>query len=215
MVAPCTACFLTHTKAQNYMNEYSQLGATVQQGLAAAGLQYRGRVAVRHPLDVLVNDVGVDRIKERISRPLAGMKVACYYGCQLVRPYATFDDRYDPMTMDQLLRAAGAETVDWPLKTRCCGGTLTGIGEEGGQNLSYALLREARKRGADAIATACSLCQLNLECYQDRVKHRFGEDVAIPVAYFTQLLGRAMGIPDQQLGLRRMLVSLQPMAASV
>jgi len=215
LVTPCSACYLAHTKAQHYMQTYGTVGTTVQKGLAAAGLHYEGRGNVRHPLDVLVNDIGLDRIKSQASQPLKGLKVACYYGCQVVRPYDTFDDKRDPMTMDKILRAAGAETIDWPLKVRCCGASLTGTVAEAGQSLSQVILLEAMKRGADVIATACSLCQFNLECYQDQINHRFGKPVDIPVAYFTQILGRAMEIPDKQLGLQRLFVPMRPQTVSV
>lgn len=215
-VTPCNACYLVHMKAQNYMQSYTQVGTVVQKALGAAGLHYDGKARVRHPLDVLVNDIGLAKLKEKITHPLKGWKIACYYGCQIVRPYAAFDNQYNPMTMDQVLRAAGAETIDWPLKARCCGGTLTGTVEEAGQRLSQIILREARKRGAHAVATACPLCQFNLECYQGAIAGRFGESVDIPVAYFTQFLGRAMGIADEQLGLQRLMVPLQqPQAAAV
>ncbi|HVP38172.1 MAG TPA: CoB--CoM heterodisulfide reductase iron-sulfur subunit B family protein [Candidatus Saccharimonadales bacterium] len=213
-LAPCNACYLVHSKVQAYMKSYKKMGKVVTDALASTGMQYKGTVKVRHPLDVLVNDVGLEKIQQAATRPLKGLKVACYYGCQLVRPYATFDNPHDPMTMDQVLRACGAETVEWPLKARCCGGTLTGTIEEVGLRLSQILLHEAKRRGAEVVATACPLCQFNLECYQDRMKKRFGEDVSIPVVYFTQLMGRAMGITDSALGLQRNLVSLQPAAAS-
>jgi len=168
---------------------------------------------VRHPLDVFVNDVGLKALGEKARRPLKGMKVACYYGCQIVRPYATFDDQHNPTTMEQILKALGAEVVDWPLKTRCCGGTLTGTIEDVGLRLNYILLREAKRRKADLIATACPLCQFNLECNQDKISDQNKENVAIPVAYFTQLMGLAMGIPDRELGLQRSFVPVRVAAA--
>jgi heterodisulfide reductase subunit B len=173
-----------------------------------AGLRYEGHVHVRHPLDVLVNDIGLDDVKQEATKPLNGLKVACYYGCQVVRPYATFDDQHDPRTMHDLLAAVGAEPVDWPLGTRCCGGSLTGTIEKAGLRLCYILLREAKDRGADVIATCCPLCQFNLECYQHQIGSMFGSEVDIPVTYFSQLLGKAMGIGDRTLGLNRLFVPL-------
>jgi len=209
LVAPCSACYLVLTKVQHRLNEYDQIRRPIVEALRNAGLTYHGDIRVRHPLDVLVNDVGVEKVCEGVTAPLEGLKVACYYGCQVVRPYASFDDQYDPTTMDELLRAVGAEVVDWPLKARCCGGTLTGTVEEVGQRLSYILLKEAKERGADAIATCCPLCQFNLECYQTQIARRFGNGIGMPVAYFTQLLGRAMGIGDRELGLHRSFVPLE------
>jgi heterodisulfide reductase subunit B2 len=208
MVAPCSACYLAHLKVQSYMKRYPEVGRIVEEALKEAGLDYRGHVRVRHPLDVLVNDVGLERIEKAVVKPLDGLKVACYYGCQVVRPFSTFDDQRNPMSMDRLLKAAGAEVIDWSLKERCCGGTLTGTIEEAGLRLSFILLKEARKRGAEMVVTACPLCQFNLECYQGRMASQFREEVDVPVAYFTQLLGAAMGIADKDLGIQRMMMQL-------
>jgi heterodisulfide reductase subunit B len=208
MVAPCSACYLFHAKTQASLKAYPAIGRTVFDALAAENLHYSGRVMVRHPLDVLRNDVGLERIKKEVQRPLEGLKVACYYGCQVVRPLAAFDDPRAPASMDELVAATGATPIDWPLKTRCCGASLTGTVAEAGLRLSQLLLREAKRRGADVVATACPLCQFNLECYQDKMKARWADDVALPVVFFTQLLGRAMGIPDGQIGLKRLFVPL-------
>ncbi|HUU45393.1 MAG TPA: CoB--CoM heterodisulfide reductase iron-sulfur subunit B family protein [Acidobacteriota bacterium] len=208
LVAPCSACFLVLSKAKRYMEEYGEVGRRINEALAAAGLPYQGRIAIRHPLDLFINDVGLPAIAARVRRPLHGLRVACYYGCQLVRPYATFDDQFDPQTMDRLLRALGAETVDWPLKTRCCSGSLTGTIPDVGLHLNHILLKEARRHGANVVATACPLCQFNLECFQDRMSRRYGREIHTPVLYFTQLMGVALGLPDKTLGLQRLFVPL-------
>jgi heterodisulfide reductase subunit B len=208
IVAPCSACFLVLTKSQKYIIEYPEVRAKVGSALAAAGLVYSGRVRVRHPLDVFVNDVGIERIKKAIRAPLKGLRVASYYGCQVVRPFATFDDPYAPTTMDRLMEAAGATVVDWPLRTRCCGGSLTGTIPDAGLRLNQHLLHEAKRKGADAVATCCPLCQFNMECFQDRIGSHYGEELRMPVLYFTQLLGLAMGIPEKELGIQRLFVPL-------
>ena len=215
LVVPCAACYLGLNKAKRYLNEYPELCATVNKALEAAGLRYRNHSRIRHPLDVLVNDIGADKIASRVTRPLNGLRVACYYGCQLVRPYADFDDQHEPATMDHLMKSLGAETVNWPLKTRCCGGSLTGTVQEVGLRLSYILLKEAKKRGCDVIATACPLCQFNLECYQSKISGLYGEEVSVPVAYFTQIIGMALGISQKELGLQRLFVPLAPLRETV
>jgi heterodisulfide reductase subunit B len=156
-------------------------------------------------LDILVNDVGLEAIRQKVRKPLKGLKVATYYGCQIVRPYATFDDQYNPTTMDQLMEALGATVVHYPLKTKCCGGSLTGTLPEAGIRLVYILLHEAKKRGADCIATVCPLCQFNLDGYHAQVKSQYG-DVLVPTVYFTQLMGLAFGLSDKELGLNRAAV---------
>lgn len=208
LVVPCAACYLGLNKTRRYLSEHPDVHRKVNDALGAAGMRYSGNVRVRHPLDVLINDIGLEIITEKLVRPLTGLRVACYYGCQIVRPYAEFDEQHRPTTMDRLLKALGAELVEWPLKTRCCGGSLSGTVQDVGLRLSYILLKEASKRGADVIATACPLCQFNLECYQSNMSRLYESDVQIPVAYFTQLMGMALGIAEKKLGLQRLFVPM-------
>ena len=205
LLAPCSACFLVLNKAQRYTKEYPKIAQTLERGFKAAGLEYHGTVKVRHPLDVLVNDIGLDQIKSRIKTPLTGLKVAPYYGCQIVRPYATFDLMYYPVTMDQLLRAVGAEVVEYPLKTRCCGGSQKGTLPEVGLSLIHILLKEAERRGAQIVSTICPLCQFNLDAFQGEASRKYGE-IRMPVVYFTQLIGLAFGFSAKELGLGRNIV---------
>lgn len=207
MVTPCSACYCLSLKTQNYLQQIPEIKRVVEAGLEAAGLRYDGRLVVRHPLDVLVNDVGLERVSGAVKRPMTGLKVACYYGCQIVRPFATFDNQWNPTSMDRLVEALGATPIDWPLKTRCCGGALSGTIRDAGLRLTELLLGQARKRGADILITTCPLCQFDLECFQDDIKGVFGEDVRIPVAYFTQLVGLSLGIPEKKLGIQRLFVA--------
>jgi heterodisulfide reductase subunit B2 len=206
LMAPCSACYLVLNKTQRYMQEYPQIRARLEKGFKAAGLTCKGTKKVRHPLDILVNDVGIEAIARRVVKPLRGLRVAPYYGCQIVRPYATFDDVHNPETMDKLLRAVGAEVVDYPLKTRCCGGSQKGTLPEVGLSLIHILLKEAARRGANLIATICPLCQFNLDGFQDKIASRYGK-VSMPVVYFTQLMGLALGASASELGLNRCMVS--------
>jgi heterodisulfide reductase subunit B len=210
LLAPCSACYLVLNKTKHYLSESPAIERVVQQALAVGRLSYTGNVPVRHPLDVLVNNVGLEAIKRRVRRPLRGLRVAPYYGCQLVRPYATFDDQENPTSMDRLLEAIGASVVRYPLKTRCCGGSLTGTLPEPGLLCSFILLKEALKRGADVIATVCPLCQFNLDGYQERIAARF-EPARIPTVYFSQLIGLAFGLSARELGLHRGLVPMRPL----
>jgi len=207
IVAPCAACFLVLTKTQRYLTQYEDVRRRVNDAIGTAGLHYVGRARVRHPLDVIVNDVGVEAVSKLVKRRLTNLRVASYYGCQIVRPFSTFDHPQYPTTMDTLVGAVGATPVDWPLKTRCCGGSLTGTIQEAGLRLNRALLREAQKRNVDMIVTACPLCQFNLECYQDRINRHWHETIDIPIAFFTQMLGAAFGLSDTDLGVQRLFVT--------
>jgi heterodisulfide reductase subunit B len=208
VMAPCAACYLVLNKTKHYFQDYPQMKNTVDRALAAVNLRYSGDTPVKHPLDVLINDVGLEAVKQKVTRPLKGLKVAPYYGCQIVRPYSTFDDQYNPTTMDRLLEALGATVVRYPLKTRCCGGSLTGTLPEPGLLCTFILLKEAIKRGADVIATVCPLCQFNLDGYHAAIEAKW-EPVRIPTVYFSQLMGLAFGLPANQLGLNRAAISFK------
>lgn len=214
VVAPCAACYLVLSKAQHTMQEYPEVAAKVNKGLRAAGLAYSGHTVVRHPLDVIVNTVGLDAIRAKVTQPLKGYRVAPYYGCQVVRPYGTFDDPLRPQTMDRLLEALGATVVEYPLKAHCCGGSLMGTMADIGVRMSYLLLKEAKARTANALSTACPLCQYNLEGYQGQMRRTYGEDVTLPIVYFTQLMGLAFGLAPKALGLQRNLVTAEPLPAT-
>lgn len=205
MIVPCAACFMGFLKTQKYMESDPVTRERVNDLLKKAGLSYTGKVVIRHPLDILVNHLGTDTLAKTADNPLKGIKVASYYGCQLIRPYATFDDQWNPHTMDDIALAMGATPVDWPLKARCCSGSMTSTMTEIGLRMNYVILKEAKSRGADVIITACPLCQFNLECFQGKISRKLKEDIRIPVMYFTQLMGLAMGIPAKQLGLKQML----------
>ena len=209
LVAPCSACFLVLLKTMRYLGDYPHVKREVCDSLHDAGLECMGQVAVRHPIDVLVNDIGLPAIRKAVKQQLKGLKVASYYGCQLVRPFATFDHAMYPTTMDTLVEVLGGTPVDWPLKTRCCGGSLTGTITDVGLRLNRILLEEAQKRGADVMITSCPLCQFNLECFQKPINRKLGANVHLPVVFFTQLMGVAFGIDPKTLGLQRLFVPFE------
>ena len=208
LMAPCSACYLALNKTEHYFEDYPEMKAQIDKALGAVGLSYGGGLAVRHPLDILLNDVGLEAIKARVTRPLTGLRVAPYYGCQIVRPYSTFDDQFNPTAMDRLFEALGAECVTYPLKTKCCGGSLTGTVPKAGMRLVYILMKEARKRGADCLATVCPLCQFNLDAYHNQVTSTYGLG-CIPTVYFSQLMGLAFGLSEKELGLHRLVLPFE------
>ncbi len=217
IITPCSACYSLLLKTQHYIEENPVVERVVKAALKEVGYESERlseKVRIRHPLDVLVNDIGIERIKQKVNRPLKGLKVACYYGCLLVRPYATFDSPYNPNSMDRLVQALGAEPVEWALKTRCCGGTLTGTIQGVGLRLSYLLLKEASRKGGDLLLTACPLCQFDLECFQDDMNKQFRNQVHLPVAYFSQLMGKAFYLSDSEVGAQRLFIPIKLEAAA-
>jgi len=210
LVTICNACYTTLTKTNDYMARNPSLKRTMDGALAAAGLSYSGKIHVRHFLDVLVNDVGEQSIRAKVTKPLKGLKVAPYYGCQIGRPFAAFDDPEYPMTMDQLLTWLGAEVVPFPMKAKCCGGMLMTTNEKVGVKLTGSILECAQQNGADVVASACPLCQANLELFQGRINKLSGTHYKIPVVAFTQLVGLAFGMQPEKLALGREVVPVRP-----
>lgn len=208
VVTPCSACYLVLNKTNHYFAEYPELRKKLGQALEAGGLSYSGNIRVRHLLDVFVNDVGVEKIRGLVSRRLEGLNVAPYYGCQIVRPEEGFDDPDVPTLMDGLIEATGATCVKYALKTKCCGASLMGTEEKQALGLCRSLLFEAQRNGAHCIVTVCPLCQMNLDVYQPKVNRLFGTDFDIPVIYFTQLVGLALGKSHKELGLGRLAVKM-------
>ena len=174
------------------------------------GRPYDGGVEVRHVLDVLVNRLGPDGIRAKVLRPLTGWKVACYYGCLLTRPpeVVAFDDPEHPTCMDVLVSAAGAEAVDWPFRTECCGASLSMTHSGVVDRLVHRLLGMAQEAGANLVAVACPLCQVNLDLRQADAAKAHGPLRPMPVLYVTQLLGLALGLPPAALGIDPRTVGL-------
>jgi heterodisulfide reductase subunit B2 len=179
------------------------------------GKPYAGDVEVHHVLDVLVNHLGLDCVRKASKRPLANLRVACYYGCLLTRPpeIVAFDDPEHPTCMDNLVAAAGAEPVEWPMKTECCGASLAVTHRNTVSRLGHRLLTMARRAGAECIVVACPLCQMNLDLRQNDAARAHGEIMPIPVLYITQLLGLALGLSADELGINALTVSAQPLLA--
>jgi heterodisulfide reductase subunit B len=207
LVTPCSSCYVTLAKANRHLQEHPGLMAQVNEALAVAGLGYHGNIRVRHLVDVLFHDVTPEFIATRIKRGLEGLRVAPYYGCQLVRPQYGLDDTENPRSLDRLVECLGAEAIDFPLKARCCGGSLTLSEEDRVLGLIRQLLQSMAENGAQCIATPCPLCQTNLDAYQSRVNARFRTNYKLPVLFITQLIGLALGIEVKALGMDTNIVS--------
>jgi len=213
LVTPCSSCFVTLAKANLHLKENPQLMSQINEALAVANLEYNGNVRVRLLLEVIVNDITPETVASKVKRPLNGLKVAPYYGCQEARPDFGYDDPESPQALDRLVRSLGAEAVPYPLKNHCCGGALV-IPEEGlALELINKLLANAVSNGAQCITTPCPLCQMNLDAYQSKVNSKFNTNYNLPVLFFTQLMGIAFGLNSEDVGLKTNIVPPQKVLA--
>jgi heterodisulfide reductase subunit B len=214
-VAPCNGCYKNAYFTNAYLQQDPELADHINFALEADNLHLNGTLRVRHLIEVFIEDVGLEKIQNSISRRLDGLRVAPYYGCQLVRPRKdgaeTTVDIENPQFFEELLSAMGATAVEYATKTRCCGGSLIITNRKAALDMVYRLLRDAADRNADVIATICPLCNVNLELYQRQVNREYHTEFSIPVMYFTQLLGLALGIAPGRLGIGKELVSAAPM----
>jgi len=213
LVTVCSGCYLALHKTNHLLQGDAALCEEVRAALRAGGLDYHGSVRVRHFLDVVVADLGQESVQAHVVRPLHGLDVACYYGCQLTRPYEQFDHAEFPESMDRLVGWLGAKPVPYPLKAKCCGGMLMTTQSQLARDMVGKLLRTARRAGAACIATACPLCQMNLEGYHHQVAAERGEHWQVPVLYFTQLLGWALGLGKKDLALSDSLTDVVALLA--
>ncbi|MCJ2165261.1 MULTISPECIES: CoB--CoM heterodisulfide reductase iron-sulfur subunit B family protein [unclassified Pseudodesulfovibrio] len=197
VLAPCNACYLNLLKVNKEVVGNRRLHGRVNEVLAASGLIYGGTVQVRHLLDVLLNDVGAGIVEQKVTDNLQGMKVAPYYGCQILRPYPVFDDPGKPRSMEPILKALGATVHEWDYGNRCCGASLM-MGHRDVAIRSVADILNGAE-GADVIVTVCPLCQMNLEAYQGRAVKAGGRFV--PVMYLSQLMGVAFGMGEKAMQL--------------
>ena len=212
VVAPCVGCYKNLRKAAKEVHEDASLRRQVGE---AVGREFLGLVQVKHPVEVLLLDLGLEAIRERVVRPLQGLKVAPYYGCYLTRPDSPFDTAENPQSLDRLMEAIGAEPVPYPLKTRCCGGGIFLTREELALEMSHRLLSQARRSGADCMVVACPLCDMLLDAYQGRVEAHLGVRHNMPVLYFSQLMGLALGVDEDRLGFAMRFVSPEPVLAKL
>jgi heterodisulfide reductase subunit B2 len=210
VMTACASCY-ARLRTANYKVAHDP--AERKRTERITGKPYDGSVPVHHVLDVLVNHLGLEAIKAAVKKPLAGLRVACYYGCLLTRPpeIVAFDNPENPTVMDKLVSALGAEPVEWPYKTECCGASLSMTNVNVVTRLGHKLLSMAQQAGAQCIAVACPLCQVNLDLRQADACAAHGELPRTPVLYITQLLGLALGIPSDKLGINALSVSAEPL----
>lgn len=213
-VVNCAACYNRMKVANHEIANEPQIRASV---CDAIGKDYAGEVKVRHLVEVLLEDIGLQTIAAKVKNPLKGLKVACYYGCLLVRPpkIMKFDDPENPTSLDKLVKTIGCESVDWPYKTECCGGGLALSRTDVVLQLTDSILTMAQASGADCIAVSCPMCQVNLDLRQHDIKKQTGKNYEMPILYITQLIGLSFGISPKKLGFSKLMVPAQSILEKV
>jgi heterodisulfide reductase subunit B len=206
MVANCAACY-NRMKVANH--EVSTDPAMRKKVSDAVGRDYDGSVKVRHIVEVLLEDIGLDAIKASLRQSLNGLQVACYYGCLLVRPHevTNFDDPENPTSLDRLVTAMGGISLDWPHKVECCGGGLSMSRTDIVVSLTDSIVGMAKAAGARCIAVSCPMCQINLDMRQLDIEKQTGIRHDMPILYITQLIGLCLGISPDKLGLNKLMIS--------
>jgi heterodisulfide reductase subunit B len=195
IVATCAACWLATREAKERLEEDENLFAEANQALGEAGLKMENNVPAKHMVEVLVEEIGYDAIKAKVKKPLSGLKIAGYVGCQTNRPFGIAGESFEnPVYLDNMVEALGAEPIrNFDKKVQCCGGALAFSEPEKSFELVKGIIESASDMGADMIVTPCPVCQMNVEVYQDQINKHFGTKFEMPVVYYSQLMAVAFG----------------------
>lgn len=209
MVVFCAACYNRMKVANHEIQTFPEIRREIAETL---GEDYDGSVKIFHFVEVLLKDIGAKKLKDAATHSLDGLKVASYYGCLLVRPHdvTRFDDPENPMSIDNLVTIAGGESIDWPHKVECCGGGFALSRTDIVVELSDSILNMAKESGAQCVAVACPMCQINLDMRQGDINKIKNRNHNLPVVYITQLLGLCLGISPGKLGMNKCVVSPKP-----
>jgi succinate dehydrogenase / fumarate reductase cytochrome b subunit len=206
----CNTCLLTMLKAKRELDTNAALRKRINASLAKFDLSYEGRTRVRHLLWILIEDVGVEKIAGLVKRKLTGMRIAPFYGCHILRPEEVmgFEDGRNPTSLENLIRALGAEPVEYDERTDCCGFHVMLVHKEATATMVGNCLSGARGKDADIMVTPCTLCQITLDSYQYLAEKQAPKPLKMPVLHLPQLLGMALGVDDRDLGLNKHLVQV-------
>jgi len=196
LIATCPACWLATRETQERLAHNPQLMADTNVALKEVALEYKGsKKPARHMTEVLVEDIGFERIAAAVKRPLEGIKIAGYVGCQSNRPYGIAGESFEnPQYLDKFSEAIGAEACNtYEKKASCCGGALMFSEQEKSQALVKDIIESAYDHGADMIMTPCAMCQMNVEAYQEDINKKHGTNFNIPVVFYSQAMSVAFG----------------------
>jgi heterodisulfide reductase subunit B len=195
IVATCAACWLSTREAKERFDHDQGLLAEANQALAEAGLKLKNETPIKHMAEVLVEDVGYDAIKAKVKKPLEGIKIAGYVGCQTNRPFGIAGESFEnPVYLDKLVDTLGADSIPtYEKKVQCCGGALAFSEPAKSQEMIKGIIEAAYDHGADMIVTPCPVCQMNVEVYQDQINATYGTKFKMPVVYYSTLMSVAFG----------------------
>jgi len=204
LITLCSGCFESLAMANTMLKDDEQLKARINRILSQVGKEFLGNKEVKHFLQVLVDDVGLKRLKQSVSKPLSKLKVAPFYGCHALRPseLLKLDDPERPTILENLIETLGAESVEYRNKLKCCGGLLRGYSDDLALNLAREKIVNTTKAGADCIGTLCPFCFVALDIGQMQVKAKFQETYDMPVLHYSELLALALGIDPKELALQ-------------
>lgn len=203
MVSGCPACWLASRETAERLNAHGKLMAETNEALKEVGLNYKGSIKPRHMVEVLVEDIGFGAMQRAVVKPLQGLKIAGYVGCQTNRPFGIAGESFEnPQYLDKMVEAVGAEAVGkFDQKVTCCGGALAFSEPDKAQKQIRSIVESALDHGADMIVTPCQLCQANVEIYQSEINKKQGTNFSIPVVYYSELMSVAFGGSAKQAGL--------------
>jgi len=204
----CPGCAGTHNKVNKMLKADKTLRELINIHLKESELEFKGTVEAKHIMQVLMEDVGLDKIKEAVVKPLTMLKVAEHVGCHLLRPkeYIGFDDPEDPTTLKKLIEATGATCVDYTDETECCGAPSVGVNDKVALALARDKLRHVKAAEAQALITICAFCHIMYDTNELRIEKMFNETYGIPVLHYPQLLGLAMGMSPEELAFNELRV---------
>ncbi|MEM2912401.1 MAG: CoB--CoM heterodisulfide reductase iron-sulfur subunit B family protein [Candidatus Bathyarchaeia archaeon] len=208
IMALCPGCAGTLNKVNKMLKEDKKLKEKINGILKQVGLEFKGTIQAKHMIQVLIEDIGLERLKNAIQKPLTNLKVAEHNGCHVLRPkeYMGFDDPEDPKMLKNLIEVTGATCLDYMDETQCCGAPIAGVNEKIPLQLSGAKLSNIQAVGAQALITICPFCHMMFDTNQLRMERMFNKTFGIPVLHYPQLLGIAMGIDPQELALKELRV---------
>lgn len=208
IIALCPGCAGTLRKVNKILKEDKKVREEVNHFLKEIGLEFKGTIEAKHIMQVLAEDVGVEKIKEKIKKPLTNLCVAEHSGCHVLRPvkYIGFDDPENPKLLKNLIGVTGAKVVDYQNETQCCGAPIVGINQDIPTNLTAEKLSNMKEAGAQAVITVCPFCHLMFDTYQPRIERVVNKKFEMPALHYTQLLGLAMGFTPEELAIKELRV---------